>query len=1341
MATAIAVVGLGFLDTAAAQTNTFVTSPTSLSYCGLTATSVNPSALNLVVGTSTGQSAAFSIASNVSWLTLSNTSAPQTSFIVQATIDPMQAAMLPTGTSMGTITVSGAGYTSATVPVTITLGGTCAAGTGGALTADMTAVTSTITANSQDIKPLNITNNTNAPLTVATSTSQPNWVSISPSTVTIGAHTAQPFTVSIFPQGVLTPGSTFTATLTFTPQASGLSPLTIPLTLNYGTGNSGGQALIPNPLAVAFPLASGVTQGTTSLMVTNNSTTTVLLKAITSVPWLTVTPVNDQIVNLGGAANFTLNFNSAGLAQGNYNTQIQIADDSNNVGVLNVAVTLCVGSLACQGTGSTGAVFNSSPASLTFTVPPGAVAPQTASLAITSNNGSVLASASSNAPWLTVNPPNTTVSGNTPSNFTVTVTPGSLPAGNLATGMITFSPTSTGGIALTVPVTVNITAVPIITSTPASFTFAYQTGANIPAPQSLLLSSDTPGQFMVQGTTNNGGGWLVVSPQSGATAGAAGAPTPISVQVNPISLAPNTYTGQVVVTNTATGIAQTTPVTLQVSLLPIVSFNNSETDFSYQFQSATLPIQQSVAVSSSGNPVSFLVQVTPNSGGNWLVVSPTNGATPQNLSFSLNAQVLSGLAPGRYTSTIALSAQGAGNSPTYLVVLNVTNSTSLNASQGALTFNRQTFQTPPVAQTFTVTSSGSPLSVTVGTQGTGTACGNFVTATPTSGTTPLVITVSVSNPLGAPGVCNGNVSITSASAANSPLNVPVTLNVSSTALLNVSPSAINVSTQRGANPPSQSVALTSTDPGAQITFAVTSVTNQGTGWLLVGPTAGTTPMNLSIGYKTDGLSAGTYNGNITVTATSPTGVADSPVTIPVTLIVTTGNTASASPATLTFNQALGGPAPANQTLTIASAQPGLTYSATATVQSGSGWLSIAGSSSGTTPGSLNIAVNGAALNQGSYSGTITVVIPGAANSPINVAVNLVIGPAQSIAVSTSNVAFLYTAGASTTPPAQTVQVTSNAGAVMFTAAATTPSGTPAFLTVTPTSGATPASISIGLVPSTIAALGSGTYIGTVTVNSAAGTATVNVSLTVMAAGPPAIGAVVNGASNLAGAVSPGEIITIYGTNIGPAMPAGLAITAGGTVATTLSNTKVTFDGTAAPLIYVSMGQINAIVPYEITPGRGTTNVVVSTNGTVSAAMQLRVTDTAPGVFSVNQTGSGQGAILNQDGTPNSSTNPAAKGTVIQLFATGEGLLRPQPATGSFTPGNGSAFIVPTMTPMISIGGQPAIIQFAGEAPTLVSGVLQVNAVVPSNIGSGAQTISLTVGNNTNTTQNVTAYIR
>jgi uncharacterized protein (TIGR03437 family) len=236
--------------------------------------------------------------------------------------------------------------------------------------------------------------------------------------------------------------------------------------------------------------------------------------------------------------------------------------------------------------------------------------------------------------------------------------------------------------------------------------------------------------------------------------------------------------------------------------------------------------------------------------------------------------------------------------------------------------------------------------------------------------------------------------------------------------------------------------------------------------------------------------------------------------------------------------------------------------------------------------------------------------------------------------------------------------------------------------------------------------------------------------------------VVNGASDIAGPVSPGEIISIYGTNIGPATPAGLVITAGGAVATTVSNTQVTFDGNPAPLIYVSSNQVNAIVPYEITPGRGTTNVVVSTGGMVSQSMQLQVAATAPGVFTAGQTGTGQGAILNQDNiTPNSSSKPAPKGSVVVIFATGEGLLRPQPATGSFTPGNGSAFIVPTNMVSIMIGGQPANYEFAGEAPTLVSGVLQINAVVPLNIGSGPQLIQLTVGTNTNSTQNVTVYVQ
>ena len=1337
---AMAVLALGCLDTAAAPTNTFTTSPTSLSFCGITAMSVNPSAQTLRVSTSNGMSAAFSITSNVSWLNLSVSSAPQTDFVVVVSINMTQAALLPNGTSVGQLTVSGTGYGSATVAVTITLGGASCTGTGGAISADTTAVISTIVANAQDVKFVNITNNTNAPLTVTSATSQPAWLSIFPPQVVIGANSAQQFTVNVFPAGAsLTPGQSYSATLTFTPQSSGLAALVIPLTLNYGTG-TGNQTLIPNPPVVAFPLPTGTTQGALTLTITNNGNTTVALKALTSVPWLFVTPVTDQTVNIGGMATFTLSFNSTGLQATNYNTTIQIVDDSNNVSGINVQVTLCVGSGTCQGSGTMGAIFNSNPASLTFTVPPGAVATQMAPLAITSNNASVIASATSSTPtWLTVNPPTATVNGSTPTTFTVTLTPSNLPAGKQATSTITFSPLSTSGIALSVPVTVNITAVPTLTSTPSSFTFAYQTGANIPAAQSLLVSSDTPGQFMAAGTTNNGGSWLVVSPLSGATSGASGAPTPVSVQVNPISLAPGTYTGQVVVTNTATNIAQNTPVTLQVSTLPIVSFTNSETDFSYQFQSVTLPIQQSVGVSSTGNPVSFLVQITPNSGGNWLVVSPTNGVTPQNLSFSLNPQVLAGLAPGKYQSTIALSAIGAGNTPTYSVVLTVTNSTSLNASQGALVFNRELFQSPPVAQTFTVTSSGSPLPVTVATQSSSSACGNFVSASPSSGTTPVVITVTVSSPLGAPGTCNGNISITSASAANSPLNVPVTFYVSNTALLNVSPSAINVSTQTGSNPPTQTVALTSTDPGTQITFTVTSVTNQGTGWLLVGPTGGTTPTNLSIGYKTSGLSAGTYNGNITIIATSPAGVADSPITNPVTLIVTTGNTASTSPASLSFNQAFGGPAPNNQSLAIASAQPGLTFSAAATVQSGTGWLSISGSSSGTTPGSLNIAVNGANLNQGSYSGTITVVVPGAANSPINVPVTLVIGPPQSVAVSTSTVNFSYTAGATTTPAAQSVQVSSNAGAVAFTAAAT---GTPAFLTVTPSSGTTPASVSIGLAQAVISTLAAGSYTGTVTITAAAGTATINVTLTVTAAAAPAIGAVVNGASDIAGPISPGEIISIYGTNIGPAVPAGLVITPQGTVATTLSNTQVTFDGIAAPLIYVSSGQINAIVPYEITPGRGTTSVVVSTNGMVSPAVVLQVAATAPGVFTAGQSGSGQGAILNQNNTANSSSTPAAKGSVIVIFATGEGLLNPPAATGSFTPGNGSAFIVPVAKPVqVSIGGQLATIQFAGEAPTLVSGVLQVNAVVPVNIGSGPQPIQLTVGNNTNGTQNVTAYIQ
>jgi uncharacterized protein (TIGR03437 family) len=162
------------------------------------------------------------------------------------------------------------------------------------------------------------------------------------------------------------------------------------------------------------------------------------------------------------------------------------------------------------------------------------------------------------------------------------------------------------------------------------------------------------------------------------------------------------------------------------------------------------------------------------------------------------------------------------------------------------------------------------------------------------------------------------------------------------------------------------------------------------------------------------------------------------------------------------------------------------------------------------------------------------------------------------------------------------------------------------------------------------------------------------------------------------------------------------------------------------LIFVSLNQINAIVPYEVA-GLQSVPVVVTTSGTASTAFTVNVAATDPALFALGQNGSGPGAILNQNGSVNEASNAAAPGSVIVIYATGEGVTNPASATGSVTPSTGTSFPVPSAKVTVMIAGVQAQIQYAGEAPGLIAGVLQVNAVVPAGTAAGNQPIVLTVG--------------
>jgi uncharacterized protein (TIGR03437 family) len=218
------------------------------------------------------------------------------------------------------------------------------------------------------------------------------------------------------------------------------------------------------------------------------------------------------------------------------------------------------------------------------------------------------------------------------------------------------------------------------------------------------------------------------------------------------------------------------------------------------------------------------------------------------------------------------------------------------------------------------------------------------------------------------------------------------------------------------------------------------------------------------------------------------------------------------------------------------------------------------------------------------------------------------------------------------------------------------------------------------------------------------------------------GCVLNGASFAAGnatsfplgTVAPGEIVSIFGSAIGPATPQGLQLTSAGSVSTSLAGVTVSFDGIPAPLLYVSATQINAVVPYGLTAA--TSQMTVTYKGQSYGAIVLPVAAAVPAIFTADQSGHGQAAVLNQDGTLNSITNKAARGSVITFFVVGAGIMSPNVPDGSVS--SGPVLPVPALPVKVSIRGVDATVQYAGAAPTYVSGLLQVNVFVPTSIDFG-----------------------
>ncbi len=223
---------------------------------------------------------------------------------------------------------------------------------------------------------------------------------------------------------------------------------------------------------------------------------------------------------------------------------------------------------------------------------------------------------------------------------------------------------------------------------------------------------------------------------------------------------------------------------------------------------------------------------------------------------------------------------------------------------------------------------------------------------------------------------------------------------------------------------------------------------------------------------------------------------------------------------------------------------------------------------------------------------------------------------------------------------------------------------------------------------------------------------------------PVISAVANAASYDAHAVAPGEIILIYGSNLGPATLVPAAVTPDGNyLVTSLANVSVLVNGVSAPLVYSLSGQTAAIVPYEaaLFPAA---SIEVEVNGVRSDPFLIPVTSVVPALFTHDGSGTNEGAILNQDLTVNSSANPAQAGSIVVLYATGEGVTTPPGVDGRISSG---VLPTPQGTCAVSIGNQPATVLYCGATPYATSGLLQINAQMSSSVPAGNAPVTFSIG--------------
>jgi uncharacterized protein (TIGR03437 family) len=411
------------------------------------------------------------------------------------------------------------------------------------------------------------------------------------------------------------------------------------------------------------------------------------------------------------------------------------------------------------------------------------------------------------------------------------------------------------------------------------------------------------------------------------------------------------------------------------------------------------------------------------------------------------------------------------------------------------------------------------------------------------------------------------------------------------------------------------------------------------------------------------------------------------------------NNLSVRPTALSFTYTIGqSPSAQSQSITVGASA---TFTLAATVSPGAGWLSATA-----TGNDITATTDATGLAAGTYQGSLSLSVS-LASQPVSVPVTLTVVGENGLVISVPSLFFTATDNA-TTNLTQSMQVSAQGRNIAFTVSSTTP-----WLSVTSDASTTPASLSITVTPGTLPV---GAHSGSFQIaapGSSNSPLSVPATLNIVSSFVISSGGFENSASSLAIPGAANAIMAFFGNVSCPVSPV------------------VSINGSAVPVIGSTASQVNFTLPPSVAGASGA-SVVVDCNGLQAASALLPLAAVSPGIYTLSMTGTGQGAILNQDGTVNGVAHSAPLDTYLQIYATG---------LGAYLSPSSDGLQRLSHTVQASVGGISAQVEFAGHAPDFTLGLQQINVLIPANAPVGPSVpIQLTV-DGVSTQPGVTAAIQ